>query len=353
MSRWHVRGLVAGPALPDGNIKLGRACRIGRIAERESRQLLDQANRRIMDLGFLAGQFGSPTVFSAEMPLTARVHSTHELIITVDALNDPGAFNQAEEEAGRHLGALALAVGVQRYRFYPSVAIKLPGPGGIDTRERGSTGTAMATVYESERLRVDDANYARALLELGYKDKVFQRAFGFLRAAWRLRDVPLDDPAILKAVLFNCFLVLETISDAVTRRWREENKPATLSQQGAVADDLREQLNATEEASKKVATIREAHKELQRADRQFQDLKLQTAGQILSIEGRFISLARELNKLRNTRLGHAGSTGSEELGAWIYKSNDPRLREDPGHFGKGELTAMAFLKAYVAYAESP
>lgn len=67
---------------------------------------------------------------------------------------------------------------------------------------------------------------------------------------------------------------------------------------------------------------------------------------------RFISLAKELANLRNRQLGHAGSTGPAQLKDWIYKSDDPRLSGDPGHFGKGELTAMAYLRGYVAHVGS-
>jgi hypothetical protein len=271
----------------------------------------------------------------------------------VYAPNEPLAFNKAHEEASRYLAALALAVGIQKYRFYPSVANNLPKAGGLDTRDRGSTGIATATVYQSERLHIGDVAHARTLLELGGKDKVFERAFGFLQAAWQLRDVPLADPAIHKAILSNCFFVLEAVSDAVTKEWRKKNKKDIFSQQELAIDDLRQNLNDNKGASKKVKAVKVAYRELQRAERYFQDLKLETAGHILGVEDKFISLARELNNLRNTRLMHAGSTGMKELETWIYKSDDLRLLGDPGHFGKGELTAMAYLRAYVAYVPSP
>jgi len=117
----------------------------------------------------------------------------------------------------------------------------------------------------------------------------------------------------------------------------------------AELDRLRENLGGVESVPEKVAAVREAHTALQRAERHFQNLKLETTGQTLGVESRFIDLVKQLNKLRNKHLGHAGSTGSEELEEWIYKSNDPRLLGDPGHFGKGELAAMAYLNAYAAH----
>lgn len=94
--------------------------------------------------------------------------------------------------------------------------------------------------------------------------------------------------------------------------------------------------------------MREAHRELQRADRFFQNLKLKTAGETLGVEKKFVELAVELSELRNKKLNHPGSVGAEDLNEWIYKPDDPRLSGDPGHFGKGELTAMTYLKAYAA-----
>ena len=69
---------------------------------------------------------------------------------------------------------------------------------------------------------------------------------------------------------------------------------------------------------------------------------------LIRVEDRFIELAVELSELRNRKLNHPGSMDVENLNEWIYKSEDPRLSGDPGHFGKGELTAMAYLEAYAA-----
>jgi hypothetical protein len=353
MQKWRVRGLVAGPALPNGGIKLGSSCRISRITDQESQRLASKARQRLADFeGLMAAQFGYPDVFSVEMPITASVFSKHELSIVVEATDENDAFTKAPIEVDRCLGALALAVGTQRYRFYPSLAKRLPGPSGLDKREYAHSGLGSVTEYEKQRLRKNSLSYAQALLGMDEKDEVFEKAFGFLRAAWRLKDIPLGDPVVQRAILSNCFLVLETISNSVTREWKRHNKENTLAEQGLAVDALQESLERVESVSKRVAAVREAHTQLQRAERHFQDLKLETAGQKLGVEGRFIDLARELNRLRNRHLGHAGSTSSEELEEWIYKSNDPRLLDDTGHFGKGELTAMAYLKAYSSGRES-
>jgi hypothetical protein len=340
--------LVAGPALPKGELKLG-ACRIREAGKQKRQDLVHMAQERLIDLDYLAAFFGHPDVFSAEMPLTALVHSKHELSVVVDAPDENSAYLEAEKEVTTFLDVLALAVGVQKYRFYASVANRIPEPGGVDTRNYMSTGISQATIYESMNLRAEDEEYARTLLGLAEQDKVFERAFGFLQSAWRLGNVPLVDSAIHKAVLSNCFLVVEAVSDAVTKGWRKENKKSTLSDQELIVDNLREQLNSIESASKAVAEVREAYKDLQRAERYFQDLKIDTAGSMLGVEKRFVELAKELSKLRNRHLGHAGSTGTKDLDDWIFKSDDSRLEGDPGHFGKGELTAMAYLNGYVAH----
>ena len=118
MSKWHVQGLAAGLALPNNGIRFGKSCRIRRIAEQESQKLFYSANQRLMNLDLVTAQFGSPEVFSVEMPLVARLYSKHEMSITVHAPNDPLAFDKVEKEAARYLGGLA--IGSQRYRFYPS-----------------------------------------------------------------------------------------------------------------------------------------------------------------------------------------------------------------------------------------
>ena len=55
MSKWHVRGLVAGPALPNNGIRFGKSCRIRRIAEQESQKLLYSAKQRLMNLDLVTG----------------------------------------------------------------------------------------------------------------------------------------------------------------------------------------------------------------------------------------------------------------------------------------------------------
>lgn len=353
LRKWRVRGLVAGPALPNGGIRLGKSCRVSRITVQESQRLFSRARESATNFGELvAAQFGYPEVFSVEMPLTTTVYSKHELSVVVEAANENDAFYKAPKEVDKCLGALALAVGAQRYRFYPSVANALPSSSGLDTRAYRTSGLGAVTVYEKEHLQADSLDYAKALLRMDEKDKVFEKAFDFLQAAWRLKDIPLGDPVVLRAILSNCFLALETISNSVTREWRKDNKESTLSEQELIVNTLWEKLKDVESVAKKIAAVREAHTRLQRAERQFQDLKLETAGQKLGVESRFIDLAKELNKLRNKHLGHAGSTSSEELVDWIYKSNDPRLLGDPGHFGKAELTATAYLKAYSCHRES-
>jgi hypothetical protein len=107
------------------------------------------------------------------------------------------------------------------------------------------------TVYENETLPTSAVDNAKALLRMERMDKVIERAFGYFQAAWRLSDVPLDDPAIHKAVLSNCFLVLETISEVVTKGWREQNKADILSKQSEVVDGLNEKLDRTEGVPKK------------------------------------------------------------------------------------------------------
>ena len=278
LRKWHDRGLVAGPALPNSVIRLGKSCRISRIIVQESQRLFSRARESVANFGdLMAARFGYPDVFSVEMPLATSVYSKHELSV-VEAANENDAFDKAPEEVDKCLGALALAVGTQRYRFYPSVANTLPGSSGLDTREYRTSGLGAVTVYEKEHLQADSLDYAKALLGMDEKDKVFEKAFDILRAAWRLKDVPLGDPVVLRAILSNCFLVLETISNSVTREWRKDNKESTLSEQELVVDTLREKLKEVESVAKKVAAVREAHTGLQRAERQFQDLKLETAG---------------------------------------------------------------------------
>ena len=167
--------------------------------------------------------------------------------------------------------------------------------------------------------------------------------------------MPLTDPAIHKAVLSNCFLVQETVANEVTKDWRKSNKEATRVRQETVVHELAEklkELGGTDDVQKKVAVVCEAYRDLQRADRFFQNLKLKTAGRMLGVEKRFVELAAELSELRNKKLNHPGSIGAEDIDEWIYKPSDPRLSGDEGHFGKGEQTALAYLKAYATHLEA-
>jgi hypothetical protein len=293
----------------------------------------------------VAAVFGYPKVFSADMPLTTVVHSRHELSIVVTERDPAQALREAEREAHKHLSALGLAVGIQRYRFCPAVMNRLPGGGAIDPSDRITTGWLGAVVYESESLESAAVDYARTLVS--NPDDTIGRAFGFLQAAWRLIDVPFGVPEVNKAVLSNCFLVVEVVSNAVTKEWRRRNKADTVSRQATTAEGLVEELSRNKGATERIRAVRRAYQEIQRADLNFQSLKIKEAGDILGVEKKFVDLAGELNDLRNQKLGHAGQVEEEELDEWIYKSEDSRMANDPGHFGKAEQTAMAYLRAYI------
>ncbi len=337
--------------MPKSSVKLGRSCRIKRITDNEIRAHLQRAAQlRVDPLGMLRQQFGSVGALSLTLPITHYTESKHELSITVTATNPPLAVSKAVEEADEYLAALTLAVGEQKFLFGPTVVEKLPDASGTYPDQHLASGIGVAGVFYPKALERDDERYTKALLEMSERNKAFGRAFGYLCAAWRLSGVPLEDPAIHKAILSNCFLVLETVADDVTKEWRKRNKEATRARQREAVDALAKKLKYlgdTDDVQKKAAVVREAHKELQRADRFFQDLKMRTAGEELGVEEMLVELAVELSELRNKKLNHPGSVGAENLNEWIYKPEDPRLSSDPGHFGKGELTAMAYLKAYV------
>jgi hypothetical protein len=352
-NRWLVRGLVVGPRLPNGSVKFGHSCRIKIIPDGEATAHLQRAAQiRVDPLSILRQQFGPVGAFSFTPPLAHYTESRHELSITVAATNPPLAAMKAIEEADEYLAALTLAVGQQRYLFAPTIVEKLPDASGIHSYKHVPSGLGLAGVYYPEALKRDDEQNTKTLPRLSEGNKVFRRAFGYLRAAWLLSGVPLGDSALHKAILSNCFLTLETIANDVTKEWRKKNKELTRTQQVTVVEDLTEKLNDSDDAKEKTAAVREAHRALQRADRFFQDLKLKTAGEALGIEERFVELAVELSDLRNKKLNHPGSVGNEDLNDWIYKSEDPRLSDNPGHFGKGEVTAMTYLEAYADHLES-
>lgn len=270
--------------------------------------------------------------------------------VMVEAENYPLAFREAERKAGRALAMLTVAVDTQRYRFLPVVANKLPGPAGIDTSNYSTAGFGATTVYEKDVLRSVAMDYAKDLVALSERDKVFATALGFLQAAWRLGEIPFALPEIHKAVLSNCFLVLEAISNAVTKEWKKRNRADTARTKEEITNSLAVQLARTEDGTAKVKAVGEAHRQMQRADLAFQSLKIEAAGRALEVEDRFVALAGELNDLRNRKLGHGGTVQEEDLDEWIFKSDDPRFAGDPGHFGKAERTAMAYLDAYALSA---
>lgn len=339
-----------GPKLPKSAVKLGRSCTIKRITDGERLAHLQRAAQLRADpLAILRSQFGAVGALGYTLPITHVTESKHELSVTVAAPNPPLAASKAVEEADKYLGALTLAVSEQRYLFEPTIVEKLPDASGLHPYKHLPSGVGRAMVYYPGALKHDDERCAKALLELSAENKTFGRAFGYMCAAWRLTEVPLGDPAIYKAILANCFLVLETIADDVTKDWRKKNREDTRAKQREVVGELTkklEEMGDADDIQKKVAAVREAHRELQRADRFFQDLKLKTAGEMLGVEDKFVELSVELSELRNKKLNHPGSVRVEDLNEWIYKPEDPRMSGDPGHFGKGERIAMAYLEAY-------
>ena len=122
--------------------------------------------------------------------------SKHELSITVVAPNPPLAATKAVEKADEYLATLSLAINKQRFYFGPTTVKKLPDRRGTYPHQYIPSGIGAAGVFYPETLKPDDEQYVKALLGLSRENKTFDRAVGYMRAAWRLRDVPLADPAI-------------------------------------------------------------------------------------------------------------------------------------------------------------
>ncbi len=145
----------------------------------------------------------------------------------------------------------------------------------------------------------------------------------------------------------NCFLVLETIANAITKEWRKQHRDDIVSEYSIIVKDLEERLHDIEVVSEKVTAIRNADKQLARAMRNFQNLKLETAGRRLGISEEYIEAAQQLHKVRNS-ISHPDSSPNESVKRWIFADNRPAEANNNLSFGDAELTAMAFLKAYAS-----
>jgi hypothetical protein len=348
LAKWQVRGLLIGPEPPRGTVKLGRSFTIQRITEQQRRDYLDRATHLLANHEAAArAQFGELDTFSTTPPLEKLVYSKHEARITVTAVNPALAILQAIEDSGKYLGALAIVVGTQRFQFSPLVARQLAGSGEVNRTEHTMTTMATATVYHPVDITQTTVNEVNSFLAAASSDTTAQTAFGFLTSAWRLDDMGRFDPAAQKAILSNCFLVLETIANAITKEWRKQHNDDIVSEYAIIVKDLEGRLHEIQTVSEKVTAIRNADEQLKRAMRNFQNLKLETAGRRLGVSEEHIEAAQQLYKVRNS-ISHPDSSPDESVKRWIFADNRPVEANDDVSFGDAELTAMAFLKAYAS-----
>jgi hypothetical protein len=347
MPKWRVTGLVAGPQLPSSTARIGPFCVIQRITEQQRLEHLERVTELIRNHHLAKTQFESYSdTLSYTLPIENVTHSKHELRITVEANDPPQAMISAVDEAAKYLGALALVVGEQRYQFGPTVVQQVTAATGLASTAHVQSLAARVSLYYPGTLTQTDTKTANTLLKLSGQNKAVSRAFGYLRAAWRLDDIGRSDPAVQKAIVSNCYLVLEAISEAVTKQWRKENRGHALDDQTQIIHALTNKLETAQDLPSQLAAIREANTKLNRAERNFQDLKLETAGQQLGLSKVQISSAQELYDMRN-KINHPGSVRIEKLDEWILAVNNPEAPDDTSSFGRAELTAMAYLKAYV------
>jgi hypothetical protein len=163
-------------------------------------------------------------------------------------------------------------------------------------------------------------------------------AASFLFTATRQDAMVGDDVAAREEALLSYFKVIELIA---SRTSREESVDRERKQQEILVR-LNAILNSKKMVSKKVSAVWDAHTRLSRLEGRYLSLKIEAAANKLRLSDDWMSAAKKLAWLRNTRLGHAGSRTNGDEGAIVQWD---RVAKETGY--TASRLAREMLMTYV------
>jgi hypothetical protein len=320
---WNVYALVAGPRLPDSDIKFGPAgiSRISKGTAARIDQTIPQVTHEISNAPHYVSVFSSYAEMKTEWLL--RVEVTAEDV--------PGAQEAAEEEA------LPLALGLldtatDSWRPYRARVVRVEN---AKTGERGVVFSSIAIpLTRRETLGHEDvAELHRRFLRL--EENVVAR-----NALRRMREaIDLDDrtSGFHDLVVLRFFTAIEGIVDDVVSAERPAALTAIENDLAAVTTQLEDMLSNTVDLSDRVHAIRQATGKIRELTLETMKTRIQIAGQKLGLDAGLMGDTVKLAVFRNKYLGHFSSEiPQDELGPWA------------GH--RAFEVCKAFVRAFLDYS---
>jgi hypothetical protein len=139
-----------------------------------------------------------------------------------------------------------------------------------------------------------------------------QTASKVLYAAYRVEMLSAGISTLIDAALLSYFKVIESIAEALGKSVQPSD-----SEYGALVESLRVRLNQSGPAPNQAAQITNAANAVHRLEGKYLNQKIAAAGRVLKLDAVDLATVEKLRKLRNTRLGHAGGTGAENLSEFL------------------------------------
>ena len=322
LQTWQTWWSIAGPKLPDKEIRFGKNAVIGPIsAEAEKRALR-------------APQVIPPAVAGMcvfHSPPMDRVQSLYRLQIDISEKNEGAALRAARNLASSILTSLTISIGgryVAELRMFT-----LAGTGHDKSSWYETSGV---NIGEPETLSFNEATEASTLSDLFHSDQTANAAFQHIQAAWQLQSTPGSKP-LQAPTLLQYVLCVEAVVNGVMPKIRAQRAKE-------IDQDCRDYaeffLSTVDNSNKKAKAIVAAATELRRISLLNTIPSIELVGNSLGVPSNLVQEAMDLYKFRSSKIGHPGRVETKAFHKWLTPESEKNS------VCLADAIARAYLKCY-------
>lgn len=301
--KWQAWGRLIGPALPGAPIRVGQyeiGTRSGRVPA-------------IIDAPPVQISSGRPYLRIRASLLEAG-SDCWVVINDIEAPDADDAHRQAGSEyLPRIVAALSAQFGALPFRIQ-LVGVQSPNDG------YSYSSVQAVTEFEPDVLKPSDAREALVTWQDAFEKSDYLRAAAHALA----RGIDLYDQiggtATSASAILAFYQAIE--SSSYVAPW---SRPSDFDEQRTeIIRVLKNTLDSRKSVEKKAAAIETANRGLSRLDAKYASLRIEHAARSFGLSTKWIDRARELSKLRNSRLGHgATAVRAEDLASWEHGTYSP------------------------------
>lgn len=325
---WHTWWSIAGPKLPEVEMRFNKYAIIGPISADVEKTVLRAPP-------FLWPTVPGMCVFHS--PPTDKVQSLCRLQIDVPEKNEESALRTAHEIANRLVASLTILTGGQY--FVELRMFKLAG-----TRHNHSPWSETAGVVnmeEPKKLSSNEIFAASKLADLLSSDKIAKGALQHLQAAWQLQSTPGSKP-LQAPTLLQYVLCVEAVVNGVMPKIRADRTTEISRDRREFAQSF---LSTIDKRNKKANAIADAASELRKISLLNTIPSIKLAGEALGVPSDVIEHAMDLYKFRSSNIGHPSGISRVSFKKWLQPTDNLKS------LCLADVIARAYLVGYSSKPE--